>query len=498
MMLTKGLSSIMAIVGLILMTRYLGADQYGTITWSIAFLATFNSIADLGFGSAHVKRVSEGYDLNACVSTFAYVKGLLTAAMILVVVLWVAIWSVVSEHQFSSSSIQIMLVLLVYQALADLTSIATLTFDARVQTAKSQLVFFCDPLVKLPLLIFILTNGMGASTVVFAYLAGGIGAIIVAIFQISRERIVWQKPKLIHTYAKWAIPMAAVAVAGAILAPLPTTTIGFFWPKSDVAYYSSSLSLVSSLELLGSPVVVLLFPTFSKLFREGRLSEIRTASREGERYLSLISLPIVATIIVFPSQIAVIMFGDGFLDAGRVLPYLAASSYIALLNLTVSAQVLGMNRADLYMKWTYLGLTLEVILLLILVPSNVLGLHTFGLSYKGAAIASIITAFIGFGIARWLTFSLTRATPNPSILKHLIAASITAIGMYYASTVFPVNHWYEAVVYLLLSLAGFLSILYCIREFTARDIRFFLDTLNMKKLMHYVREELSAKGKEPP
>lgn len=97
-----------------LTTRYLGAEQYGTITWTLAFLATFNSIADLGFGSAHIKRVSEGYDLNACVSTFAYVKGLLTIAMILVVVLSVGVWSVVSDHPLSESSSKIMLILLTY------------------------------------------------------------------------------------------------------------------------------------------------------------------------------------------------------------------------------------------------------------------------------------------------------------------------------------------------------------------------------------------------
>jgi O-antigen/teichoic acid export membrane protein len=88
----------------LLMTRYLGAELYETIAWTFAFLATFNSIADLGFGSAHIKRVSEGYDFSGCVSTFAYVKGLLTVAMILVVVLSVGVWSVISEHPFSGSS----------------------------------------------------------------------------------------------------------------------------------------------------------------------------------------------------------------------------------------------------------------------------------------------------------------------------------------------------------------------------------------------------------
>jgi O-antigen/teichoic acid export membrane protein len=497
-MLTKGASAIIGITGLLLTTRYLGAEQYGTITWMLAILATFNTIADLGFGSAHIKRVSEGHDLNECVSTFAYVKALLTLAMALFVVFSMGIWYVASEHPISVPSIRILLVLLVYQVVSDLTTIATTTFDAKVQTAKSQLVYFCDPLVRLPFLVFVLLNGMGASGVSFAYLAGGIGASVVALFLIAREGIVWQKPKLIHSYAKWAIPMVAVMVASGILLQLAPTMIGFFWPKSDVAYFSSSVSLLSYLGILGSSAMMLLFPTFSKWFHESRVDDIKRASREGERYLSLISLPILTTIIVFPSQIAVIMFGDAFYNTGRVLPYLAVATYIGLLNITVSAQVLGMSRTDLYLKWTYVDLILATALLIILVPSSVLGIHALGLSYRGAAIARVISAFVGYGIARWLTYILIKARPNPSILKHVVAAATIGIVMFYASTVYPVVQWYDAAIYLLIALGGFLSILYCLREFTAHDLRFFLDALDVNKLMKYVRGELWAKGKEPP
>lgn len=497
-MLSKGASAIIGITGLLLMTRYLGTEQYGTITWTLAFLGIFNSIADLGFGSAHTKRVSEGCNFNACISTFAFVKGLLTLAMAVVVLMSVGMWSVLSGHPFSGSAINIILILLVYTVLSDLTSIATMSYDARTQTAKSQLISFCDPLVRLPFLIFVLTNGMGATSVSYAYLAGGIAAISVAVFQISKEHIVWQKPTLLHIYAIWAAPILVVTIADAITTQMPTTMIGAFWPKSDVAYYTSSLSLLSYVGVLGSSVMVLLFPTFSKLAHEGKLSEIRHASREGERYLSLISLPILTTVVVFPSQIAVIMFGDAFGPAGKVLPYLAVSMYVALLNLTVSAQVLGMSRVDLYVRWTLVNLVLSVILVVILVPSNVLGVRTFGLSYQGAAIAGTISAFVSFGIARWFTFILTRTKPNPSILKHVIAAAVIAIIMFYASTVFPVNHFYDAFIYLLISIGGFLSVLYCLREFTARDLRFILETLSITKLGHYVKAEFSSKGKERP
>jgi len=491
-MLTKGISAVLGLAGLLLMTRYLSTEQYGTITWTLAFLTMFNSVADLGFGTAHTKRVSEGHDLDACVSTFAYVKGLLTLAMVLLVLLAVGILTITSEQALTASSVQILLILLIYQVLGALTSIATTTFDARVQTAKSQLIFICDPLVRIPLLAVVLTGGLGITSVAHSYIAGGIGAIAVASYLISKERIVWQRPTMIHSYAKWAIPMTAAVIAGAVISQLPIMTIGLFWPKSDVAYYSSSLFLLSYLGILGGSMMVLLFPTFSKLSIEGRFDDVRKASKMGERYLSIISLPIVTVIMVFPSQIAVMLFGDEFLNAGKVLPYLAAATYIGLLNLTVSAQILGMNRVGLYMKWMYANLVLMVILLIVLVPSRVLGMNALGLSYQGAAIASTISAIVSYAIARWLTFNLTRAKPDPSILKHIVTAALVALIMYYASSFYAASHWYDVAVYLLVSLGAFLSILYIIKEFTAQDIRFFLNNLNIGKLGRYVKEELSS------
>ena len=272
--------------------------------------------------------------------------------------------------------------------------------------------------------------------------------------------------------------------------------IGAVWPKSDVAYYSSSVSLLSYRGVLGSSVMALRFPTFSKPAGECRLTETRRAAKEEKRYLSLIGLPILTTVMVYPGRIASIMFGNTFGPAGKVLPILAASTHSALLNLTVSAQVLGLNRVDLYVKWTATNSIVGVTLLVALAPSSTQGMNAQCLSHRRAGITSVISALVGFGIARWLAFILTQSKPNPSILKHVVAAGAIAAVMFFATSVFPANHLYEELVYLLISVRGFFSILYFLREFTAHDLHFILDTLSIRKLGQYIRAELSPKKKE--
>lgn len=93
--LSKMISAALAYVGLYFITRYLETDVYGTVTAAMALVATFNAVADLGFSSAHVKRISEGADPDQCISTFAFIKIVLTALMVLVTVVSIFVWTTV-------------------------------------------------------------------------------------------------------------------------------------------------------------------------------------------------------------------------------------------------------------------------------------------------------------------------------------------------------------------------------------------------------------------
>ena len=77
-------SQILSFIALLFITRYLGTDIYGSITFSFALVATFNCVSDLGFNSANVKRISEGKDLDDCFSTYRDHKDHPTGLMALI------------------------------------------------------------------------------------------------------------------------------------------------------------------------------------------------------------------------------------------------------------------------------------------------------------------------------------------------------------------------------------------------------------------------------
>ncbi|MGD0056825.1 MAG: hypothetical protein ABSB83_03090 [Methanomassiliicoccales archaeon] len=178
----------------------------------MAFIATFNSLADLGFGAAQIKRVSEGKDINDCVSTYALLKIVLTPIMVVSMLASILIWASISGESYSSTTYEVILMFILYYVFYDIAGIATATFDARVEAASSQLSIFMDPLVRVPLVVFASLNRLSIVYLAYAFVMAGMSIAILSLVTLSRKKLYFCKPTLIRSYLGLAIPIALVSV----------------------------------------------------------------------------------------------------------------------------------------------------------------------------------------------------------------------------------------------------------------------------------------------
>jgi O-antigen/teichoic acid export membrane protein len=112
------LTAALAYVGLYFMTRPpLGPEIYGTISYTLAFVATFNAVSDLGFSSAHIKKLSEGGDPDECISTFAAIKLVLTGIMVALTLSSVFVWTTLLGNVLTDTSVDLILLFVFYQVL---------------------------------------------------------------------------------------------------------------------------------------------------------------------------------------------------------------------------------------------------------------------------------------------------------------------------------------------------------------------------------------------
>jgi O-antigen/teichoic acid export membrane protein len=477
------------------MTRYYAPDVYGSIAWTLSFVNTFNAVADLGFNAAHIKRVSEGKDIHDCLSTFLVVKTILTSIMILTIIASVLLWSSFSGERFSQSTLELIMLFILYSVFYDLASIATTTFDGRVETAKTQVSVIMDPLVRIPLIAIISISRLDATYIAYAYVLGGLTVAITSLAILMRGQYRFVKPTLFKSYVKFAFPIALISIMGAISANADKLLIGLFWSDAHVGFYSASQSTLGLFSVIGVAVSTITFPTFSRMHKAGNLIEVRKKTKMAERYISMIAIPIVVVVFLFPSEIALILFAENFVQASGPLRFLSLSMLLGLLNGVYASQINAVDRPDITAKLTLVSLSVNLLMLLILVPPSINGITMLGLGATGAAIANVVTVGTVFVVTRLVVKRLTNTRSNPRILLHIVAGIITGCILYFVNFIWPLMRWYDLVGYGIVSFGIFVTILFLLREFTRDDINYFLSVVSPSGMKEYLNSELRRKNR---
>jgi O-antigen/teichoic acid export membrane protein len=486
------LSSVFALVGILAMTNYLGKDVYGNISWVLATLATLNTVSDLGFGNAHIKRISEGQDERDCFSTFIVIKVVLIALMVVFVLVVFLLWNDVLGGGMNPATWNLVVLFMLYYIMYDLSTIVTTTFTAKMETAKTQIVALIDPLVRVPLIVFIAFNHL-SDYLAYAYVFASIGVLLISLFLLKRNDIKWIRPTLFRSYLKFALPLAVISIAGAVTVNLDKILIGYFDSPGNVAYFASAQTLLGTIGVIGTAVATLAFPSFSKLDSQGDTKTIRSVTFAAERYTSMIIVPIVALVVLFPTQIAVTIFGAQFSPAGETMRWLAVDVALTLLVQVYISQILGVNRPDINAKVILGSFAINVVLLFVFVPNELFGMKMLGMSYTGAAIAGTIGALVVYLWVRLIVRDLTGTGFNPRILRHLLAGVEAGLVIMMLGIVYPLTGFVSLIIFSVVTLGVFFGMMAALDEFTRKDLDYFLDLLNPSKMLGYMGGEMKGK-----
>ncbi len=492
--LVRLISQILSFVALLFITRYLGTDIYGSITFSFAIVATFNCVSDLGFNSANTKRISEGKDVDDCFSTFLVIKVIMTGLMALLTLSVVFVYISILGRGFSDTSVQLLIIFIGYYVLYDLAGIAIYTFDARMETAKSQIIQLMDPIIRVPIVLIVALNRMSVYSLALAFLIGSAAVFTTAVILLLRSGIKWKKPTLFRQYIIFATPLAIASILSVVWGNVDKIMVGFFGSNVDLALYNSGLSLMTILTTVGAGVGIVTFPLFSRYYSEGRVDMIRLKTREAERFISMAVMPLVTVVVFFPFAVASIVLGSNFTSAGAPLQIVVISTSLGLVTQAYTSQLSAINRNDMYLRLTIVSLVLNSALLLLLVPTSILGVGLFGLSYMGAAYAGLITTITIVILTRTTVRRLTHTRSNPRILLHIAAAGLSGLVLWLISSyVLPIVHILDLMLFTSLSFVLFFGFLTLFKEFSRIDLNYLLEIANAKKMLRYIVSELRGR-----
>jgi O-antigen/teichoic acid export membrane protein len=467
--ITNLIFSLRGLILIPILTKTLGADAYGI--WSVVMvtISLLSPLALLGLTSAMIRflaaekdkqKIQEGFYSVIFVVFFA---GLVLS---LVVFLLADSFAITILKDISAAPlIKIASVVILLQAL-DLASLEFFRTFGRMK--KYSGLMLLQTFAEVGFVAYFVLSGFGLfGAVVSLLISRGIVLLFGACF-IFKE-IGFRLPKFygLGNYLKFGLPLVPATLLGWITSSSDQYLIGYFFSPQQVGIYSAAYNIGAIIVLFGAPLQIVLFPTISKLYEEGKDQEMKTYLAYSLKYFLLFAIPAIFGLSILSRQLLLIMTRPEFVAQGTVvLPIVAMGTLFFGLYGSIFAWILTVaKRTRLIFVFVSVSATVNLILNIIFIP-------VYGI------IAAAITTFIAYVILIALTIYFSRehikfGVHYGFIVKSVLASLVMAAVIYWTN---PTGIFY--VGFMILVGAGvYFGVLVLLRGFGKEEVGFLKSML---------------------
>ena len=320
--LSSGLNLVqqaISVVSGIVVARIVGPDVLGMLAYAAAFTGLFSALSDLGFGTAHIKRISEGQDLGQGMG-MAWVSKIASLGLMSLVVL-VTFWTS-QQAVFAGAEQQLVFYLtLAGLVLTQLSLVPMTTLTAFQDVVRKDLP---------PTLLQVVNSGLRISLAVLG--AGAVGLagadavtllLLLGVYAwvLRGVPVRWPSLAVARSYATFGAPMFAIAVVTSVGERLDRVLLESFDGLTAVGQYAAGMRVGSVLQFLSLAVAGMVFPSMARAFAEGRRDDAFALCGRAERRLALVTLPLMLGAAALARPLALLLLGARFADTGPVIAF---------------------------------------------------------------------------------------------------------------------------------------------------------------------------------
>lgn len=526
-MLNSAAGALSGLVVLFLITHYMTLQALGLFAFALSAVGIAASFARLGFDNAHIKRVSEGHDLGDCIATYAWIK--VTLALLLVAVGSIA--AVAWDRLFGfhdATTLPILVAALLYAAVAEFRFVPVNTFGALTRVAKMETINLVDSIARVPAVALVaflfatstgrwvpvpalqgplkdwlgdtrFTAADGGVLIVAAYTFALFLSFLVGAFMMWRHRYPFGhfRAPLARSYARFAIPMALLIVLSTFAMQLDKVMLGYFWSADEVGYYFTAQRIVMMVLVLPSAVGAVFFPIISEMVAKGRRAEVRVATREAQRLLSIVMVLATMFLIVFAREGLSVYPGPAYVPAAGTMRLLAVHALLLAFTTISMDVVMGLDRPRAVAAVGAVTVVLNLTLNLLLIPVSILGVQLAGLGMEGAATATVIAQVFTLGaLAAILRRHIGGTAFSKAMAWHVAAGTATAAVLVAAKSL-PlfggVDRFHELLMIGTLGTVVYLLLLVAARQITKQEWHLVKDLFHPGRMVTYVRNEMRVR-----
>ncbi len=253
---------------------------------------------------------------------------------------------------------------------------------------------FLENFLKLILIIFFIFLGLKNNAVIFSYFLGAIIVLMIS-FIYCKKKIpeVFGKYDLKEKFKKevrkklfsYSWPLVFSTLSYVIFSYIDSLTIGYFKGVSDVGFYNAAVPLAALLIFAPTLFMRLFFPLVTKEFSRNNSFMINELSKQVEKWIFIVNLPVLLLMVIFPGTFLNLLFGAEYLVAENSLRILALGYFFYSISILFYTLLAIAGKSKLLLINVIVTSILNLILNIALVPK-------YGII--GAAFATLISYII--------------------------------------------------------------------------------------------------------
>jgi len=490
--------AVLSTMALVFIAKRMGPDVMGVLGFSVCGIGLLSFLSDFGVGSVHARQINQGEDLGKCVGAYALIK--IVSLMIFAgfTLLMIELWMhgyVDGSMERTSAMFNSLLVFLLYFVLLGISQIATHTFDALGSVSRVQAPALIEQVVRVSFIVYVATNLRsspdGPALLASSYAAGMVAATVLVSLFLTKVKISLPDRQILRKYIQSLAPVFFVSMVLIFDLYLDKAVVGYFWGQHEVGLYFGVQKMAIFVGVFSLAVATMILPSVTTYFTRKDLAAGWDIVNQAERYVSLVAIPTAAFYLIWGTDILKVFLTDEFASAVNTMDLLVISSTLVALVLPLRSAIAGVGKPGTLFLVGLGGVILQLVLLLVFVPSSLFGLPALALKGAGAALALLVTSIYYFFTLRYMVWHTAKITPNSRSFRHLLSAVVMIGAMYSVKWFFiPTVDWIALIVLAAIGFFVYALTSYVIGELEPADYKYFRALLGPRDAIQYVANEL--------
>lgn len=379
--IAKICSTVLALVNIGFITRYLGIGGFGDYATVLAFLSFFSAILDLGLYSIATREISRQGANERDIMSNVFSLRLLSSLALFVIAPVLFIFLPYSEDIKRG----ILIIALSY-TFSSSYMVFNGVFQKNLRMDKVTITELLGRIIQVLFIILAVKNNWGFTAIIFSVLLSSIftfGAIVFLSrkyikFSLKFDLAYWKK------FLKMSMPVGISAFVTFLYFKMDTILLSILKGSEAVGIYNMAYKIIENITFFPGMIVGLILPLLSMYIFSDKNNFTKIVNETAKIFI-LIIVPLVIGTLFLAEDIISIIGGEEFLISANVLRILIVALAFIFFGNLFNSILLSANLQNKLMHILSFCAVFNICLNFIFIPRY---------SYNGAAAVSLVTEFL--------------------------------------------------------------------------------------------------------